>query len=81
MTLTLVPVSWGAPEETPEHRPAIAYSVVGLPHCRRAIIAERPGGWTIVTEELIAHSWGVSYRSPEEALDALKAYVEHASDQ
>jgi hypothetical protein len=55
--------------------------VVGLPHCRRAIIAEPPGGWTIVTEELIAHSWGVSYRSPNEALDALKAYAEHASDE
>jgi hypothetical protein len=78
MRLTLVPVSWGAAEETGEYRPAIAYSVIGLPEGQRAVIAERPGGWTVVTEELIAGSWGVCYPSAHDALDALKAYVERS---
>jgi hypothetical protein len=71
MRLTLVPVSWGSSGEGTGDRPALAYEVVGLPDGRRAVIAGRPGGWTVVTEELSSHPSGACYGSPEEALAAL----------
>jgi hypothetical protein len=80
MRLTLVPVSWGAAEGTGECRTAIAYEVVGLPDGIRAVVAERPGGWTVVTLDLIPRLWSACFGSPDEALDALKsAYLEPES--
>jgi hypothetical protein len=54
----------------------MAYAVVGLPAGARAIIAERPGGWRVVMEDIGQPTWNTCYPTPGDALEALKTYLE-----
>jgi hypothetical protein len=74
MNLTLLPIRWtrhaggiGEP---------IAYTVDGLPLNENAVISMRPGGWQVVRYTLEEFDQGTSYPSAEEALAALKAWIE-----
>jgi hypothetical protein len=73
LKLTLVPISWTR-DSTP--REAIAYSVYGLPSEKQTIISMRPGGWRVVRAALPEFDQGKLYPSAEEALAALKSWIE-----
>jgi hypothetical protein len=55
---------------------AIAYRVFGLPADNRTIISMCPGGWRIVRETLVEYDQGRIYSSAEEAMAALKGWIE-----
>jgi len=73
MLITLLPIEWTRHDGIAE---AIAYSVYGLPSEKRTIIAMRPGGWRVVRNTLLEFDHGRVYPSAEEALAALKAWIE-----
>ena len=74
LKLTLLPIRWtrhaggiGEP---------IAYTVEGLPLNENAVISIRPGGWQVVRYTLEEFDQGRVYSSAEEALAALKEWIE-----
>jgi hypothetical protein len=71
--LTLLPIEWTRQAGS---REAIAYKVCGLPADNRTIISMRPGGWRIVRDTLVEFDQGRLYSSAEEAMVALKGWIE-----
>jgi hypothetical protein len=72
--LTLLPIRWtrhvgvwGEP---------ITYIVEGLPANESAVISMRPRGWQVVRYALVEFDEGKLYASAEEALAALKSWIE-----
>ena len=74
LKLALLPIRWT------RHRGGlgepIAYTVEGLPLNENAVISIRPGGWQVVRYTLEEFDQGRIYSSAEEALAALKAWIE-----
>ena len=74
LKLALLPIRWT------RHRGGlgepIAYTVEGLPLNENAVISMRPGGWQVVRYTLEEFDQGTIYPSAEEALAALKAWIE-----
>jgi hypothetical protein len=73
LMLTLLPIEWTRHAGIAE---AIAYSVCGLPADDRTIISMCPGGWRTVRETLVEYDQGRIYSSAEEAMVALKSWIE-----
>ena len=73
LSVTLVPAVW---TWEAGQREAIAYNVYGLPPEHQIVIAMRPGGWRVVRDALPEFDQGRLYSTAEEALAALKAWIE-----
>jgi hypothetical protein len=73
LMLTLLPIEWTRHAGIGE---AIAYSVCGLSSDKRTIISMCPGGWRIVRDTLVEFDQGRLYSSAEEAMAALKGWIE-----
>jgi hypothetical protein len=74
MLITLIPIEWTRHAGIGE---AIAYSVYGLPSEKRTVISMCVGGgWRVVRNTLLEFDHGRVYPSAEEALAALKAWIE-----
>ena len=73
LRLTLLPIEWTRHAGIGE---AIAYNVLGLPSDKRTVISICPEGWRIVRDTLGEFDQGRIYPSAEEALAALKAWIE-----
>ena len=73
LSLTLVPTAW---TQEAGQREVIEYSVYGLPSEKQTIILMCPGGWRVIRDPLPEFDQGRLYPSAEEALAALKAWIE-----
>jgi hypothetical protein len=73
LSLTLLPIEWMRRAGISE---AVAYSVDGLPSERHTVISMCPGGCRIVRYTLVQFDHGRVYSTAEEALAALKAWIE-----
>ena len=74
LILTLVPIRWRRHAGTWEE--PIAYIVEGLPATENAVISVRSGGWRVVRYARVEFDEGKLYPSAEEAVAALRAWIE-----
>jgi hypothetical protein len=78
MILTLLPIEWTRQTASVNLPPeAIAYAIAGLPEQRGVVISLAPGGWRVVHEFFkAAMDREARYPTPEQALAALRAFID-----
>ena len=73
LSLTLVLTAW---TREAGQREVIEYGVYGLPSEKQTVILMCPGGWRVIRGAQPEFDEGKLYPSAEEALAALKAWIE-----